>query len=53
MGKKSQTAAPSMNLSTPSKSYHPNPGKLPKLPGMHGSIKSMGAAGKGYKPPKC
>lgn len=53
MGKKSHTAAPSTNLSAPSKSYHPNPGKLPNLPGMHGAIKSTGAAGKAYKPPKC
>lgn len=53
MGKKSHTSAPSANLSTPSKSYHPNPGQLPKFPGMHGGVKSMGAAGKAYKPPKC
>lgn len=52
MGKKSHTAAPSTNLSTPSKSYHPNIGKLPKTPGMHQAVKNMGK-GSVYKPPKC
>lgn len=53
MTKKSATVAPSTNLSTPSKSYHPNPGALPKVPGLHGSVKNTGPAGKAYKPPKC
>lgn len=53
MGKKSATPAPSMNLSVPSKSYHPNPGALPKIPGMHGSVKHTGPSGKAYKPPTC
>jgi hypothetical protein len=53
MGKKSHTAAPSMNISTPSKSYHVNPGQLPKNPGIHGGIKNTGPTGKAYKPPKC
>lgn len=42
MSKKSHTAAPSMNISTPSKSAHVNPAALPKNPGMHGSIKNLG-----------
>lgn len=53
MGKKSHTSAPSTNLSAPSKSYHPNPGKLPKIPGMHSQVKHTGPSGGGYKPPKC
>lgn len=49
---KSHTASPSMNISTPSKSYHANPGKLPSNPGIHGGIKNTGK-GAAYKPPKC
>lgn len=48
MGKKSHTAAPSMKLNVPSKSTHPNPGALPKLPGMHSAVKNLGI-GKAHK----
>jgi hypothetical protein len=53
MSKKSPTSAPSMNLATPSASYHPNPGKLPKTPGNHSAVKNLGVAMKGSKSSKC